>query len=503
MSEMNESMAVGAETPKLVNASDLQVINGSLVPKQTTEETKRFRESFQFFGPATAAYALFYAFCMYKNPSGITFPFFVAGSLWYFCSCMKKLELTLKGGSRFIMVSTVLLGIATFCTDDLRIIALNKTGIFLLLMCFLLTQFFHTEKWGLEKFAGAIPAALLSSILELERPIRDMTAFVKKGKSEGTRRAVYVGLGLVIACPIFFVIAALLSSADAFFRQITDGLLAMINLGSVFGVIFHVVFWYFGTYMLVSNLCKKSLREEVKDHRHGEPILAITVTSLLTVMYLLFSGIQIFGLFLGQLQLPEGYTYAQYAREGFFQLLGVSVFNLIAVLFCLAFFKESKILKGILTVMSLCTFIMIASSAMRMILYISSYDLTFLRIIVLWALAVLFLLFVCVVVSIYKPDFPLFRYGMVIVTVCYIGLAFSHPDYICAKYNLEYSVKEADWRYLRDLSADAAPVILPYLEDHEVDSKSARYVNYVKDVYNDQGIRNFNLSRYWATTYLH
>ena len=83
MSEMNESMAVDAETPKLVNASDLQVINGSLVPKQTTEETKRFRESFQFFGPATAAYALFYAFCMYKNPSGITFPFFVAGSRWY------------------------------------------------------------------------------------------------------------------------------------------------------------------------------------------------------------------------------------------------------------------------------------------------------------------------------------------------------------------------------------------------------------------------------------
>ena len=40
----------------------------------------------------------------------------------------------------------------------------------------------------------------------------------------------------------------------------------------------------------------------------------------------------LFGLFLGKMQLPEGYTYAQYAREGFFQLLAVSILNLILVL---------------------------------------------------------------------------------------------------------------------------------------------------------------------------
>ena len=54
----------------------------------------------------------------------------------------------------------------------------------------------------------------------------------------------------------------------------------------------------------------------------------------------LFSGIQIFGLFLGKMQLPEGYTYAQYAREGFFQLLAVSILNLILVLFPKKFLME-------------------------------------------------------------------------------------------------------------------------------------------------------------------
>ncbi len=345
---------------------------------------------------------------------------------------------------------------------------------------------------------------------------------------------IYVFLGLLLALPIFLIMAALLSSADVLFRQITDAVLGFINLGNVFGVVFRVVLCYFATYMLVARLCRKKIREDVRDHRTGEPVLAITVTSMLSLMYLVFSAIQIFGLFLGQMQLPTGYTYAKYAREGFFQLLAVSIANLVIVLFCMAFFRESKVLKGVLTVMSLCTFIMIASSAMRMILYVSTYDLTFLRILVLWGLAVLTLLFLGVMIQIFKQDFPLFRYGMVVVTVFYIGLAFSHPDYIVAKYNLEYSIKEpVDVSYLSGLSADAAPVILPYLREQGFDlsliTKDAEkykakdlkfsswkieqnewqandssdrhwlsYANWIRKAYLQQGIRNFNLSRYFA-----
>ena len=146
------------------------------------------------------------------------------------------------------------------------------------------------------------------------------------------------------------------------------------------------VFMFWASYCLLSGLCKKELSEEVKDKKKGEPILAITITSLLSVLYLVFSGIQIIYLFMGQMQLPEGYTYAEYAREGFFQLLVVCIINLIIVLSTLTLFQESNILKGVLTVMSFCTFIMIASSALRMFLYIESYYLTFLRIFVLWTL---------------------------------------------------------------------------------------------------------------------
>ena len=507
----------------------MKVLNGGRVVRKETEETKKLKEKYHFFGPITAAYALFYAFCTYKNGSGITFPFFVASSFLYFYYSLKKLELTLKKGVAFYAVSMMLLAIATFCTDDARIIALNKTGIFLLMISFLLNQFHHTEKWGLGKYLTAIPGVFLYSIGQIARPIQDMVGFAKNGKSKNLRNALYVLFGMAITLPIFMIAAVLLSSADVFFRSIVEQTMGFMNFDNLFGVIFQIVFCYFATYALVATLCKRTIRDEVKDHRNGEPILAITVTAALSLMYLLFSGIQIFGLFLGKLELPDGYTYAEYAREGFFQLLAVSIMNLVIVLACMAFFKESKVLKGILTIMSLCTFVMIASSALRMILYISTYDLTFLRILTLWALTALFFLFLGVMIQIFRKNFPLFRYGMTVVTILYVALAFSHPDFIVAKYNLEYSIKDpVDVKYLSELSADAAPVILPYLREQGYDlsqikqtdarieaqreeirrtdrndgetKKSSRdpwlrYLKKMQGYYRDQGIRNFNLSR--------
>ena len=82
--------------------------------KQTakpTVYTTRMKQNFRFFGPATFLYAVWYAFCMFHNGSGVTFPFFVAGSLFYLCFSLSKLEISLKKGSGFYMVSMMLLAV--------------------------------------------------------------------------------------------------------------------------------------------------------------------------------------------------------------------------------------------------------------------------------------------------------------------------------------------------------------------------------------------------------
>ena len=143
--------------------------------------------------------------------------------------------------------------------------------------------------------------------------------------------------------------------------------------------------------------------------------------------------------------------------------------------------------------MSLCTFVMIASSAMRIVIYIQYYYLTFLRILVLWGLTVLTLIFVGVIAYIVRESFPLFRYSLVVFTCFYIVLSFSHPDYWIAKVNLagaeatrsDFFKGEAyeDYDFLSELNADAAPVLIEWLVDEGYNTNAYYVENMSQEKY--------------------
>ncbi len=515
-----------------------------LVPDlEETEYTKKMKGGFSYFGLLSFLYACFYAFCMFRSPSGITYPFFVGGSLLFFGSALSKLGISLRKGSVFYMAGMMLLAVSTFCTDDGRLIWMNKAGICLLLFSLLLHQFYDTARWNLGKYLGAMLRLVFASLGELGRPFQDAGRCLKSLRGGRGEKIFFVGAGIALAAPVFAIVFLLLASADVVFRELGSRWIRSLNLENIFPVCCMVVLMFLAVYCLLSYLCKKSIPEEVPDRRKGEPILAITVTGMLTALYLVFSVIQILYLFLGKMQLPQNYTYAEYAREGFFQLLAVGILNLVMVLGALAFFRESKVLKAVLAVMSLCTFIMIASSALRMIIYIRYYYLTFLRILVLWSLAVLFLLFVGVVIGIFRDRFPLFRYSCVVVTCCYLALSFAHPDYWIARVNVDNisgpemgsgEMEELgetffvgngyhDYRYLSKLSADAAPVLVPFLAE-QVNAEGEIYLDgspvsaafgiyaldqegtlgnpsYIDRLYQKEeksGIRSWNVSRWMA-----
>lgn len=476
---------------------------------EETESTRKLKEGFGFFGLSAFLYACFYTVCMFRNPSGVTFPFFIAGSLLYFCFCIAKLEISLKKGSVFYMVAMVLLAVSTFCTDDSRIITMNKWGIFLLMMSLLLDQVYDTSRWQLGQYMKAILCVIFGGTSRVARIFQDGNRYRKAKDKQKTGKLLYVILGLVIAVPFVLITGGLLVSADAVFRDMAWRVLRDINIVDGLQIFAMTGGMLLGVYSILAYLCEKTMKEEPVDKRKGEPILAITVTSLLTVMYMVFSGIQIVYLFFGKMQLPEGYTYAGYAREGFFQLLAVSVLNLIIVLACMAFFRENIILKIVLALMSACTFIMILSSGLRMIVYIQYYYLTFLRIFVLWALVVLSLLFIGIMLGIFRKRFPLFRYSCVAVTCCYLVLAFCHPDFWIAKVNTantEYSVPQTqgffrgepyeDYHYLATLNGDAAPVLLPWMKEY----REEMGLEVTDGVMNNQGKAAGWLSRYVQET---
>lgn len=483
----------------------------------------KVKENFQIFGVASLVYACLFAFCMFENYSGITYVLFTIASIIYISFWLKRLEIEMKKGSIFYIVGMILISISTFCTDDIRIIIFNKMGMLLLIICFLLDNIYDTRKWSLGKFLSSIISVCILSIGEICSPFQDMKWYFKNKWDKRNYKYVYLLIGIGITVPFFVIVVVLLASADAVFRNFADNILDGLNIGSLIQIALMIGFMFMASYCVLSFVSKKSMLEEVYDTRRYEPLIAIPVVSALTLLYLGFSIIQIVYLFMGNMNLPDGYTYAEYAREGFFQLLAVSILNLTIVLIGLYVFKSNKLLKTILMVMSLCTIIMIVSSAMRMIIYIQYYYLTFLRIIVLWSLMVLFFIFVGVIAYIFKEKFPLFRYSMIAVTVLYLCLAFSHPDYIIATVNLSGTEESRsnffkgeeydDFYMISTLNADAAPVIeewmdkkgFSYVEDIDVsDCRIYDYVqcmNYITSIrernYN-LGIRTFNLSRYIA-----
>ncbi|MCH5276051.1 MAG: DUF4173 domain-containing protein [Lachnospiraceae bacterium] len=520
--------------------------------KPESVQTQNLKKNYGTLGLGSLLYACFYAFCMYRNGSGITYPFFLLGSLWFYCFCMKKLEVSLKKDSIFYMGSILLLGISTFLTADLRIIAMNKTGVLVLIISFLLHQFYQDKNWSFGRYTGYVITAVFGSLGEIHRPFSDMAVYRKGRGKKGGGTFLYVVIGASFSIPLLFIVWLLLMSADRIFSEMTESFFRALNIVNIYGVLFTITWMFFATYCIMAYLSKHTFSEEYKKRPQTEAVIAITVTLPLTLLYLVFSGVQIIVLFLRQIDLTT-YTYAEYAREGFFQLLAVCIINLILVLVGQAYFKENKLLKMILTIMSLCTYIMIASSALRMILYIKHYYLTFLRIFVLWSLVVLFILLTGVIIHIYQQKFPLFKYSMVVVTLCYLILSFAHPDYWIAKCNaanMGSSVSSffdsnayRDYYYMTTLSADAAPALaevlreegfsmddepmqmfITYLQEEEGSRDGGRnsgysgfssyeryggwyddaeswgyyYMEKIYRQYHAMGIRSFNLSKYIA-----
>lgn len=377
--------------------------------------------------------------------------------------------------------------------------------------------------------------AIFGSFGEIARPFLDFVRYRRQKSGKKSGKWLYVLIGLSAAVPLFAFVWLLLMSADRVFMHMTVKMFRALNLLNVAGAACMAVFMFFAAYGLLAYLCERHLSEQAAEHKKAESMVAVTVALPLTLLYVVFCGVQIVCLFLGNVDMV-GMTYAEYARQGFFQLLFVCILNLALVLAGGHFFRESALLKTLLTVMSLCTYIMIFSSGMRMILYIRHYYLTFLRILVLWALAVIFLLLTGVLIRIFAPGFPLFRYGIAVVSVLYILLSFSRPDYWIAACNLGNSEGESvhrffdadayhDYWYLSGLCADAAPVILPFLENRGYDMEAEGmenlletkpekrwyeseelwgylYLEHLQEEVDDISVRGFNFSRYAARSAL-
>ncbi len=214
------------------------------------------------------------------------------------------------------------------------------------------------------------------------------------GKLRAGKRWSSVAVGVVIALPLLLLCAALFASADLLFSKALEQVLNIERLpeyagktirDALFGLYFAGAAWVF--------LVKRKPAEQLKAVDAGTPDRAIfgTVLGLLNALFAVFLFFQAVYFFGGQKVIEQyGVTYADYARQGFFQLLGVAgVVFLLSLAMYYGTEMKDKLLRGLTIGLIAQTAVVIASAASRLLLYIDAYGYSVSRV---WALSFVFLI---------------------------------------------------------------------------------------------------------------
>lgn len=475
----------------------------------------KVKENFTFFGTMSLLYGILFTFCMYQNPNGITFPILVFFTNGFALEYVKKIGFHVQKNTWIYSTGMLLLGISSFLTSNRFFIFFNGIGIFLLFLVMMMHQFYQDKEWNFQIYSKNIMLLIKTTITSVTCPFQHAAQHFVGNSSKKRKTASYILLGAGIAILLLIMIFPLLIHSDRIFEFYFGKFITHIHLGDAFWIGMMIIIMAVLSYAFFCALCKYSLKTMNEEKQTSyNPIIAITFTSVLAIIYSVYSVIQIIYLFIGRgKRLPEGITYSAYARSGFWELLFVSSLNFILILICMRLFEENRMLKNILLIISACTFIMIFSAAYRMCMYIDVYHLTFLRILVLWFLFLLALIMGGTIYSIYRKKFSLFRYVMVVTACCYITFSLAKPDYWIAKYNLSQIQKNQEqqiinWEdlnyFIYSLSLDAVPALATIdAEQMLADDENKKivleeYFTRIKNADINSSIREFNYSHWQA-----
>lgn len=474
------------------------------------EKEQIIRENFPFFGGISFLYGIIYLFCMYKNYFGLTFLIYTIATVIVLKKFLNKIEQKITKETKIYFSAIILSGLSTCITANGFIQFMNWCFLIVLLFLSMFSQFYPLKKWNTGTYLKNMVKLFFTTVRYSLLSLSHANNYAKRAEMKKNKNIKGIIGGIISASAVLVFILPLLFSSDIIFEQIFIDAFIVFDFNEVvegiantIGISFTFFIGFTSIYALFYASCHLCL-EEMPERKMGycNLVTGITFTGIMATVYGIYSFIQIRYLFLGN-GLPEGITYSAYAHQGFWQLLFVAFINICMVMICGYIFEKNKILDGIMTIISGCTFVMIASAFYRMMLYIGAYHLTMLRVLVLWALVILALIMTGIVISIYKDKFPFMKYVIMVVICGYLVLSFAQPDYWIAKYNIskmEEVTSENLYYMLYRLSYDAAPAIME-IEDKELLFYDDNCWWYYQDILEDTdeiNIRNITYSTYRA-----
>ena len=241
---------------------------------------------------------------------------------------------------------------------------------------------------------------------------------------EKNDKVINIIFGTIIGVFISGLILVLLTSADAYFDKFLSSIVTNINVDFnlwyvIKGIIYFVILFVIGINLFKN---KEIALKESKMSRVNKTVVT-TMLFIVNFVFVLFLISEISKLCGNFLKVPKGYIYSSYAREGFFQLLFVTLINFGIILYLIYktnLVKEDKKVKYLVLSLIAFSIFLIFNSYYRMFLYIGRFGFTNLRLQVILFLFMEIILFGFIIKKILrgaKKDGMLF---LIIITITYV-----------------------------------------------------------------------------------
>ena len=447
-------------------------------------------------------------YLFYQKSIGVSFFVFNLVVITFSLILIKRFEIKINKIQVFILGALFLFSIGVFLRSSSFLTFFNFWGsVYLLFFFFSLFLNKNILDFSFLKYLISPLSFFLKSFRGAGKFIEKCKNVIPENKKIGSGKFRSVIKGILIATPFLIILCWLLSSADLVFQAYVVKIFSFdfnpeIILRTLIILIFSYIFLG-----IFSKITEDKKTEETKDlNQNSEPVAEIsenkamnfiessTVLILIELLFLSFIVIQFFYLFGGKdyvWGIEEYITYAEYAKNGFYELLCVAIisFLLLYGLDKSSFrknLKEKKIFKILSAVLILEMSVIIYSAWTRMAVYVDGYGLTFSRFLIFIFLLWIFSVFL---IFLYKKIFQekkeaVFLFSIFCLSIIFwTGINIINPDVFIARKNIERLTqeKELDSFYLSRLSVDAIPEVVKIFQMDNVDEEIK--IDVAKDLY--------------------
>jgi hypothetical protein len=314
----------------------------------------------------------------------------------------------------------------------------------------------------------------------------------KPGSNSFLRKIAPYLRGLLLALPILAIMAFLLGQADPIFNDRLQNFFSQFRIENLGETIFRSFYVLVIGYVLLSAYTfalLESKKYEVKedDKLAVKPFLGSIESNIIlgtvNLLFLTFVILQFNYLFSGGRNISaEGYTYAEYARRGFFELIAVAVISLFLFYILSVITKREGKKQGWgfsalgLTLVGLVALILV-SAYTRLNLYELAYGFTRLR-----TLAHIFMIWIgLLLIAVAVLEVTKNIQKLAFILICFIlgfGITLNilNIDQFIVRHNVsrviagEHETLETDLDagYLTTLSHDAVPKLVEFFNDPEI-----------------------------------